>query len=176
MKHLTLFGFVAAICASMAACVTAPPPAPGPLHPPAGEVLIKQLHASGVQIYECAAAKSDPAQFDWVFRGPEAKLVSKAGGIAGKHYAGPTWESTDGSRVVGEVIASSPSAKPNSIPQLLLRAKAASGNGIFAQVHFIQRLNTAGGQVPVPGCRKEQAGQQLRASYSADYLFYGVKR
>jgi hypothetical protein len=175
MKHLTL-GFLTVIYASIAACATAPPPTPGPLRVPADEALIKQLRATGVQIYECAPTKNDPAQFDWVFRGPEAKLMSKGGAAAGKHYGGPTWESSDGSRVVGEMIASSPSAKPNSIPQLLLRAKATSGNGVFTQVHFIQRLNTVGGAVPVPGCRKEQAGQQLRASYSADYLFYGAKR
>jgi hypothetical protein len=145
------------------------------LHVPAGEPLIKQLHATGVQIYECAPAKNDPAQFEWAFRGPEAKLVTKGGGSAGKHYAGPTWESNDGSAVVGEVIASSPSPQPNSIPWLLLRAKRTAGNGLFTPVHFIQRLNTVGGSAPATACRKEQAGQQLRASYSADYLFYGAK-
>ena len=93
----------------------------------------------------------------------------------GKHYAGPSWEGNDGSRVVGELISSSPSSAPNSIPLLLLRAKATAGNGLFTHVQFIQRLNTVGGSVPVAGCRKEQAGQLLRAAYTADYLFYGAK-
>lgn len=177
MKHqsaLTL-ALVAAIGAASAGCAS-PPPTPGPLHVPAGESLIKQLHATGVQIYECAPAKNDPAQFEWAFRGPEAKLSTKGGSSAGKHYAGPTWESTDGSRVVGEMVASSPSPQPNSIPWLLLRAKGTAGNGLFTPVHFIQRLNTVGGSAPAAACRKEQAGQQLRAAYSADYLFYGAKR
>jgi hypothetical protein len=175
MKHQSTLALVAVICAAAAGCTSAPP-TPGPLHVPAGEPLIKQLHATGVQIYECAPAKNDPAQFEWAFRGPEAKLFTKGGSSAGKHYAGPTWESNDGSAVVGEVIASSPSPQPNSIPWLLLRAKGTAGKGLFTPVRFIQRLNTVGGSVPAAACLKEQAGQQLRASYSADYLFYGAKR
>ena len=142
---------------------------------PADQSLIKQLHGVGVQIYECQPTKNDPAQYDWVFRGPEANLLTKGGRIVGKHYAGPTWEASDGSRVVAEAVGNSPSAKPNSIPWLLLRARATSGNGLFTRVQFIQRLNTVGGSVPGLGCRREQAGQQLRASYTADYLFYGEK-
>jgi hypothetical protein len=164
-----------ALCAAMAGCA-ATPPAPGPLRVPADQTLIKQLRGSGVQIYDCQPSKSDPAQFEWIFKGPEARLLTKGGRNAGKHYAGPTWEANDGSRVVGEAIANSPSPKPNSIPLLLLRAKATAGNGLFAHVQFIQRLNTVGGSVPVAGCRREQAGQQLRAAYTADYLFSGARR
>jgi Protein of unknown function (DUF3455) len=176
MKHPSILGLSTLFCAAIAGCASAPPATPGPLHPPEAASLIKQLHATGVQIYECAPAKSDASQFEWVFKGPEAKLTTKGGSSAGKHYAGPTWESNDGSRVVGEMIASSPSPQPNSIPWLLLRAKATAGNGLFTPVRFIQRVNTVGGALPAAGCRKEQAGQQLRAAYSADYLFYGVKR
>jgi hypothetical protein len=142
---------------------------------PADQVVIKQLHATGVQIYECQPAKNDPSQFEWSFKAPEASLLTKGGRNAGKHYAGPTWEAADGSRVIGETIANSPSPKPNSIPWLLLRAKAIAGNGLFTHVQYIQRLNTSGGSAPSFGCRKEQAGQQLRASYTADYVFYGAK-
>jgi hypothetical protein len=163
-----------ALCAAIAGCAAAPN-APGPLRVPADQSLIKQLHGAGVQIYECQPTKNDPAQFDWVFRGPEANLLTKGGRIVGKHYAGPTWEASDGSRVVAEAVGSSPSPKPNSIPWLLLRARATAGNGLFAHVQFIQRLNTVGGSVPAMGCRREQAGQQLRAAYTADYLFYGAR-
>jgi hypothetical protein len=174
MKSQYSFGLSIALCAAIAGCAAAPP-APGPLRVPADQSLIKQLHATGVQIYECQAAKSDPSQFEWVFRSPEANLLTKGGRVVGKHYAGPTWEATDGSRVVGEVMGNSPSPKPNSIPWLLLRAKATTGNGLFTHVQFIQRINTVGGSVPAAGCRQEQAGQLLRASYAADYLFYGAR-
>jgi hypothetical protein len=164
-----------ALCAAIAGCAAAPT-VPEPLRVPADQSLIKQLHGVGVQIYECQPAKNDPAQFDWVFRGPEANLLSKGGRVVGKHYAGPSWEANDGSRVVAQAIGSSASPKPNSIPWLLLRARGTAGDGLFTHVQFIQRLNTAGGSVPAMGCRREQAGQQLRAAYTADYLFYGAKR
>lgn len=160
--------------AAGAGCASAPT-VPGPLRVPAAQSLIKELHATGVQIYECEPAKADPSQFAWSFKGPEAVLSSAAGRKVARHYGGPTWEAKDGSRVVGEVVSSSPSPKPNSIPWLLLRARATSGNGLFRGVQFIQRLNTVGGSLPAGGCRREQAGQQLRAAYTADYLFYGMK-
>jgi hypothetical protein len=174
MTAQSLLGFHLALCAAIAGCA-ATAPAPGPLRVPADQALIKQLHGAGVQIYECQASKSDPSQFEWTFRGPEANLTTRGGRNVGKHYGGPTWEAKDGSRVMGEVIGSSPSPKPNSIPWLLLRARATAGNGLFAHVQFIQRLNTLGGSVPAAGCRGEQAGQQLRAAYTADYLFYGAR-
>ena len=176
MKHQLFFPLLPILFASVAGCASAPPATPVQLHVPAGESLIKRLHATGVQIYECAPAKNDSSQFEWAFRGPEAKLFNTTGGGAGKHYAGPTWESNDGSAVVGEVVASSPSPQSGSIAWLLLRAKGTAGNGVFSHVRFIQRLNTVGGSAPGPACRKEQSGQQLRASYSADYFFYGAKR
>ena len=174
MKIQSSLGLYIALCAAMAGCAAAPP-APAPLQVPADQKLIKQLHATGVQIYECRPAKNDPSQFEWGFKAPEASLATKGGRVVGKHYAGPTWESNDGSRVVGEMIASSPSPAPNSVAWLLLRAKATAGNGLFTHVQFIQRLNVVGGGVPVAGCRREQAGQLLRAAYTADYLFYGAK-
>jgi len=160
--------------ATIAGCA-ALPPAPGPVRVPATQSLIKQLHATGVQIYECQPAKQDPAQFEWNFMAPEARLTTSGGRAVASHYAGPTWEAKDGSRVIGEAVASSRSPNPNSIPLLLLRARANSGKGLFAHVQFIQRLNTKGGSLLATGCRKDQAGQQLRAAYTADYLFYGPK-
>jgi hypothetical protein len=137
--------------------------------------LIKQLHATGVQIYECQPSRQNAAQFEWTFVGPEARLTSNGGRAVARHYAGPTWEAKDGSRVVAEPVASSLSPNPNSIPLLLLRARGTSGKGLFSRVQFIQRLNTKGGSLFASGCRKDQAGQQLRAAYTADYLFYGPK-
>jgi len=163
------------VCMAAAGCATAPS-VPGPLQVPATQALIKQLHATGVQIYQCQPTKNDPSQFEWAFKQPEATLLTKGGRSFGKHYAGPTWEANDGSKVIGELVARSDSPNPSSIPWLLLRAKAISGNGVFTAVQFVQRLNTVGGNAPLVACRQDQAGQQLRASYTADYLFYGAKR
>ncbi|HEX3915446.1 MAG TPA: DUF3455 domain-containing protein [Steroidobacteraceae bacterium] len=175
MKHRSVLrSFVVLLGGAIAGCAAAPP-APGPLRVPATQSLIKQLHATGVQIYECQPAKQDAAQFEWIFVGPEARLTTRSGRPVAKHYAGPTWEAKDGSRVTAETIASSRSPNANSIPWLLLRARATSGNGLFKHVQYIQRLNTAGGSLLAAACRKDQAGQQLRAAYTADYLFYGPK-
>jgi Protein of unknown function (DUF3455) len=162
------------LCAVLSGCA-APPTAPGPVRVPSDQELLRQLHATGVQVYQCQPAKNDASKWEWTFKQPEARLSSSMGTNIGRHYAGPTWEANDGSKVTGEVIGRSESSKPNSIPLLLLRAKATSGSGIFSGVQYIQRLNTVGGNAPTVACRSEQVGQELRASYTADYLFYGVK-
>jgi hypothetical protein len=162
------------VCVLAAGCAAAPS-VPGPVRVPGSPGLIADLRAKGVQIYQCQPAKNDPSQFEWSFKQPEAALSTKGGKSVGKHYAGPTWEANDGSKVIGEVVGNSPSPKPDSIPWLLLRAKATSGNGLFTGVQYVQRLNTEGGNAPTVGCRPDQAGQQLRATYSADYVFYGVR-
>jgi len=70
------------------------------------------------------------------------------------------------------VAARSNSPEPNAIPWLLLNAKTASTTGMFAGIKSIQRLHTAGGAAPAGGCSPAQSGQELRVTYSADYLFY----
>jgi len=50
-----------------------------------------------------------------------------AGNKIAKLYAGPTWESNDGSKAVGEVKAKVNGPDPNAIPWLLLSAKSTSG-------------------------------------------------
>ena len=56
-----------------------------------------------MQIYGCNASKDDPTRFKCVFNEPEAELFDSAGKKIGRRYAGPTWGSTDGGSVVGEV-------------------------------------------------------------------------
>jgi hypothetical protein len=169
----------ASLCAAAAGCAASgavnPNDVPAPLSAPDGQILTQQLHATGVQIYRCQPAKGDPAQFEWSLKQPEATLFTKAGSTIGKHYAGPTWEASDGSKVMGEVIARANSPAPNAIPWLLLNAKSTSGTGIFSAVRSIQRLHTAGGAAPADGCSQTQAGQELRVSYSADYWFYTAR-
>jgi hypothetical protein len=66
-------------------------------------------------------------------------------------------------------VANRCTVDPASIQWLSLTA-VPSGDGIFAKVTFIQRLNTVGGNAPsTPGT---VIGQEARVPYSADYLFY----
>jgi hypothetical protein len=166
----------ASMCFALAGCALSPPAdVPASLRVPSSQVLMRQLHAKGAQIYQCQPAKSDATRFEWSLKAPEANLFNSAGSNVGKHYAGPAWEGNDGSKVVGEVLARWNSPAPNAIPWLLLSARATPGKGIFSGVTAIQRLHTVGGAAPAGGCSHAQLGQELRAAYSADYLFYAAR-
>lgn len=128
--------------------------------------------ASGVQIYECAPKADQPATYEWAFRAPEASLADRQGRPLGKHYAGPTWESNDGSTVVGEVKARDPGPIPTAIPWLLLNAKATAGTGVFGATKSIQRVKTVGGLAPTQPCSATNATQSARVPYTASYYFY----
>ena len=145
---------------------------PGKLQPPPNEQLLLQVHAKGDQIYTC---KADGSQFSWALKAPDAQLFDKKGKTFGKHFAGPSWEATDGSRVTGKAVANEPSPDPDSIPWLLLTIVSHTGEGALARVTTIQRLNTKGGKAPASGCDAAHAGEELRRQYSADYLFYEPK-
>jgi hypothetical protein len=149
------------------------PPVPtvvAQLRPPKDEALLFRAFAQGVQIYECADEGRGP---QWVFKEPEAALVDERGTPLGKHYAGPTWQSFDGSKVMARVVASADASDPTAIAHLLLKARFHEGDGIFAKVRSIQRLQTAGGRAPRDGCTAKQLTRQVRVHYLATYYFYG---
>src|SRR6266481_7425923 len=167
---------LAAILAGCAASsVATDPVVPDNLKVPAGQTLSLVSRATGVQIYECSVAKTDPAKFEWAFKAPEADLFDLSGRKIGKHYAGPTWESNDGSKVVGEVKSRDDGPNANAIPWLLLSAKSTSGKGVFSETQSIQRLYTVGGKAPATGCNRAQLGKEARVAYKATYYFYGLK-
>ena len=143
---------------------------PAQIKPPKGQTLVAEAHAKGFQIYTC---KNDGGKYAWTLKGPDAELFDKAGKAVGRHFAGPTWEWSDKSQVIGKKAASAPSRKANSIDWLLLTATGHSGEGVLSKVTNIQRLNTKGGKEPAGGCDAAHEGQETRAAYTADYFFYG---
>jgi hypothetical protein len=170
-------GLLTALLAGHAGAATAPANAvPDSLRFPDGQVLVVSARGTGVQIYECIASQDDPSHFSWSLKAPEANLRYRSGKPLGKHYAGPTWEAKDGSKVVGEVVAKADAPDGTAIPWLLLRAKSTSGTGIFGAVLSIQRLRTVGGKAPASGCGRLQSGKETRVSYSADYRFYAAPK
>jgi hypothetical protein len=176
-----IVGLGGAVLLALLAGCTAPsigalaPRVPESLRVPETQKLALEADASGVQIYECKPAADDAARFEWSLRGPEAQLFDLAGKPIGKHYAGPTWESYDGSKVVGEVKARSEAPNPKAIPWLLMTAKSASGDGVLGRTASIQRAQTAGGKAPLEGCSRENAGNQVRVPYTARYYFYEAR-
>jgi hypothetical protein len=156
----------------LAACASAPPGAPAPAAlVPAGERLVGQVAARGVQIYECRAKKDSPGT-EWAFVAPEADLVDMQGKPAGKHYAGPHWEANDGSKIVGTVKARADATQAGAIPWLLLSAKSVGGEGAFSKVTSVQRIHTVGGAAPSSGCDAAALGKSVRVPYTADYLWF----
>jgi len=130
-----------------------------------GAKVIWQVHAVGLQIYEC---KADAAgKSTWQFREPLATLISDDKTV-GRHFAGPGWEFADGSRIKGKVVAQAPGASDKDIPELRLDVIQHDGNGELAKVDTVQRLNTKGG-IFTGACDK--TGDLHLEPYSADYVF-----
>jgi hypothetical protein len=139
---------------------------PAKLTPPQERSLVGKYAAKGVQIYVC---RIKGAANEWDFEAPEAELTDAKGRPFAKHYAGPTWEAPDGSKIVGKVLANQPAPKAGAIPWLLLSTES-SGSGVLAGARFVQRLNTSGGIGPTGTC--PTAGTEQRVDYTADYIVY----
>jgi hypothetical protein len=150
---------------------SAVPDVPKQLKPPGGQVLLVQAHGKGSQIYAC---QSTDGQYAWKLKAPDAQLLNGNGEKLGRHFAGPTWEANDGSRVIGKLAASVASPDADSIPWLLLESKSSEGPGLFASVKSIQRLNTKGGKAPASGCDAAHEKAETSVPYEADYYFYGT--
>ncbi|HLH94939.1 MAG TPA: DUF3455 domain-containing protein [Xanthobacteraceae bacterium] len=130
-----------------------------------GETTVVTFHAEGAQVYEC---KADPGgKLAWAFREPIATLL-RDGATVGRHYAGPTWEASDGSAVTGKAVANVPGSSPSDIPWLKLDVIARRGSGTLAGVTTVQRTNTRGG---VANGVCDRAGSFYSVPYSADYVF-----
>jgi hypothetical protein len=170
--HRAAFAAALAVTSFVFSLSLAAQQVPPQLRPPATEQLLLQVHAQGDQVYHCSG---DAAQFAWTLKAPDAQLFDKDGKPFGKHFAGPSWEAKDGSRVNGKAVANAPSPEADSIPWLLVNIVGHEGAGVLSRATTIQRLNTKGGKAPATGCDVAHRGQEVRVPYSADYLFYGPK-
>ena len=130
-----------------------------------GETVVLSVHAEGAQVYECKAGND--GKLAWAFREPVATLLAE-GKTVGRHYAGPNWELSDSSAVVGKAIGNAPGATANDIAWLKLDVASRRGSGVLTPVTTVQRINTHGGKLE-GSC--EKAGEFKSAPYSADYIF-----
>lgn len=137
------------------------------------QTLALEAAATGVQIYTCAPAK-EGGKAEWSLKAPEANLYDATGKKVAIHYAGPTWEATDGSKVVGKMKASA-TPSPGAIAWLLLDVKSTAGTGVFGKITAVQRLATEAGKAPDEGCTSASLGTEVRIPYKAVYRFYTTK-
>lgn len=156
--------------------IALPPPAVAvpPALAPVGvaEAAPERMAARGVQVYQCRADAGAPGGAHWVFVAPQAELFDAGGRPVGSHDSGPHWQAIDGSRIVGAVQARAEAPQTGSIPWLLLSARSVGGEGRFARVTSVQRINTLGGVAPTRACGPATVGETERVPYTADYLFY----
>ena len=127
--------------------------------------IVLVVRAAGAQVYECKTEAG--GRLVWQFREPIATLVED-GKTVGRHFAGPSWELTDGSRIVGQVEAHAPGTTAADIPWLKLGVASRQGEGRLKEVSTIQRIRTMGG-MKSGACAP--AGALAAEPYSADYVF-----
>jgi hypothetical protein len=141
-----------------------PAPACDEVNVPAGNRVTSHVYALGVQIYRWSGT-------NWVFIAPEAALYADScyEREVGIHYAGPTWEADDGSKVVGARLAGCTPYR-GAIPWLRLGATSEPQRGRFARLAFVQRVNTVGGTTPSEA--GSFVGDEARVPYTAEYYFY----
>src|SRR5712692_4376424 len=158
---------------------TEPQDIPDNLKVPDGEVLLLRAYGKGVQIYGCPAVAAGAPGSPGAFTGPVPHAIllkgdKDEGDLVVIHFAGPTWQALDGSKVVGEKVASAPAPDADGVDWLLLKAKSTEGSGLMSRVTHIHRLYTDGGKPPVAGCDHANNQTQVLVEYSAQYLFYGA--
>jgi hypothetical protein len=137
---------------------------------PAGHKVAMETVGAGEITYECRAKNG--GGHEWVFVGPDAALMDRAGKQVGKYYGPPaTWENMDGSKLTGTQVAVAPAAA-TAIPYQLVKANPAMGTGAMTGVSYIQRVATVGGVAPAAACDQTAMGRKEKVRYQADYIFY----
>jgi Protein of unknown function (DUF3455) len=169
-----LLGLVALLGSTLVAGAAVPagagsrsklPEIPKDIRVPPGQEVVLDVVGKGVQVYDC-----DPTTLAWTFREPAAVLSGRRGRPVGIHFAGPTFESFDGSKVVGTRAVSARSPH-GAIPWLRLEALSNAGDGVLSRVDYIQRLETRGGVAPKGACDPAEDAT-VAVPYRARYVFY----
>mgnify|MGYP002525111351 CR=1 FL=1 len=142
---------------------------PESIQVPAGNLVVLKTFATGYQVYQCQL-KGD--NYVWQLKAPDAKLFNDMGQEIGSHYQGPTWEYKDGSRVMGKLLSKYDSSAGKAIPWLLVAGENHGGQGVLADVSYINRLKTKAGLMPASGCDSNHIGSERSVAYTAEYYFY----
>lgn len=150
------------------------PDVPTEVAVPSGLKLLLKVEAKGVQIYKAVEGKS--GTLEWALEAPLADLFDDKGKTVGCHYDGPSWEMTDGSKVVRDrafEVKSAPAPnQKEDIAWLLVKVKGEEGkDGMCSSAVYIQRLQTGGGKAPAN--LPKNLGTKVGVAYKAVYYFYG---
>ncbi|MDO9402481.1 MAG: DUF3455 domain-containing protein [Polaromonas sp.] len=145
---------------------------PDTIKVPTGNKVAWETVGKGDITYECRDKAGMPGATEWVFVGPNAVLLDRAGKQVGKYYGPPaTWEAMDGSKLTATQLAVAPSGA-TSLPYQLVKANPAMGSGAMTGVTYIQRVALTGGVAPAAVCSTATKGQKQTVPYQADYIFW----
>jgi hypothetical protein len=157
LNRLLLAGIVAAAAAlslmQVAQAGPPPPVVPGAIQVPAGNKVFLVGHAVGVQIYSCNGTV-------WGFVAPRGNLYDDHGKLIITHFGGPTWQTKDGSTVVGHAEAMI-TVDHTAIPWVRLSA-ASTTPGRLGNTTYIQRIATTGGLAPRRGMQRDNGRHRGR--------------
>jgi Protein of unknown function (DUF3455) len=166
MKRILLLTTLAAL--ALTASVASAQPVPDRIQVAAGNEPYTQAHAIGAQVYACTATAAGPK---WQFVEPQAILYDDHARLLGVHFAGPTWQTRDGSQVKAAKV-DGVAVEPTAIPWLLLK-QTSTTPGRLAATTYVQRLNTRGGLEPAASkCSTATVGNERKVLYTADYRFW----
>lgn len=176
-RRLLPVAIVAALFVSLAGVAQAgpaEPSVPGTIAVRDGHKVFLIGNAVGVQIHTCSAVGSG---YGWRFAGPRATLYGDNGKLLMTHFAGPSWQTTDGSKVMAVLDENaSITVDQTAIPWLRLRVTshtAGADGDRLAGTTYIQRLQTTGGLAPSPElCNAGSLGDVAEIPYTAVYAFW----
>lgn len=145
---------------------------PAAVQVPAGHRVALETVGVGEVTYECREKTGMAGQHEWVFVGPSAALMDRAGRTIGRYFGPPaTWAAQDGSAFTGAQVAVAPAGAGN-LPLQLVKANPATGNGMLTGITHVQRVATQGGVAPSRACDAGAKGQREIVKYQADYILW----
>jgi len=145
-----------------------------PFNAPAGNSRVFTFFADGVQKYKAEEIPdSNPIAYRWVFVAPQADLYDATNKKVGTHSQGPTWQLSALDSIYGQAFdppRTAPASDAGSIDWLLLMPKTDHApTGVFADVDYVQRLDTKGGKAPATP--PTSATDNVSVPYTAIYRF-----
>ena len=110
----------------------------------------------------------------WGFVAPRANLYDDHGKLIITHFAGPTWQAKDGSRVVGRPKKCHRRSHRHPLGAAVAASTAAGPDGDrLVATTYVQRIATTGGLAPPAAeCNVATAGTVAEVPYTADYYFW----
>jgi len=145
-----------------------------PQNLPNGNSTVATFYAIGVQKYKAQQIPGgNPLAYQWVSTAPEADLYDSTNTKVGTLSAGPAWQLSPADSIFGQNFnppRTVPSPDPESIDWLLLMPQIGKmSTGVFANVNYVQRIDTHGGKPP--GTPPVSADQTINVGYAAVYRF-----